>query len=66
MLRTVAAWVPMAYEAFRDYRMGAVTLSAQMLAVVRRMAAGEVVSPEGSGLSKREWRELMAMLGRDG
>ncbi len=66
MLRTVAAWVPMAYEAFRDYRMGAVMLSAQMLAVVRRMVAGEAVSPEGSGLSKREWRELMGMLGRDG
>jgi thymidylate synthase (FAD) len=66
MLRTVAAWVPMAFEAFRDYRMGAVTLSAQMLAAVRRMVAGETVSPEGSGLSKREWRELMEMLGRDG
>jgi thymidylate synthase (FAD) len=66
MLRTVAAWVPMAFEAFRDYRMGAVTLSAQMLGVVRRMVAGETVSPEGSGLSKREWRELMEMLGRDG
>ena len=65
MLRTVAAWVPMAFEAFRDYRMGAATLSAQMLAVVRRVAAGEAVSPEGSGLSKREWRELMALLGRD-
>src|ERR671912_379785 len=66
MLRSVEAWVPMAYEAFRDYRMGAVTLSAQMLGVVRRMVAGEAVSPEGSGLSKREWRELMDMLGRDG
>ncbi len=66
MLRTVAAWVPMAFEAFRDYRMGAVTLSAQMLAVVRRMVGGEAVSPEGSGLSKREWRELMGVLGRDG
>ena len=66
MLRTVAAWVPMAHEAFRDYRMGAVTLSAQMLGVVRRLVAGEAVSPEGSGLSKREWRELMGMLGRDG
>ena len=64
MLRTVAAWVPMAFEAFRDYRMGAVALSAQMLGVVRRMVAGEAVSPEGSGLSKREWRELMEMLGR--
>jgi len=64
MLRTVAAWVPMAFEAFRDYRMGAVALSAQMLDVVRRMVAGESVSPEASGLSKRECRELMEMLGR--
>ncbi|MCK8783439.1 FAD-dependent thymidylate synthase [Roseomonas sp. NAR14] len=65
MLETVRAWVPHAFEAFRDYRMGAVTLSAQMLAVVRRMLAGEAVPAAGSGLSKREWRELMAMLGCD-
>jgi thymidylate synthase (FAD) len=67
MLETVRAWVPICFEAFRDYRLGAVTLSAQMLAVVRRMAAGEAgVAQEGSGLSKREWRELMEMLGRPG
>ena len=66
MLETVAAWVPMSHEAFRDYRMGAVTLSAQMLDVVRRMVAGEAVPAGNSGLSKREWRELMGMLGRDG
>ncbi|MDI3307603.1 MAG: thymidylate synthase (FAD), partial [Acetobacteraceae bacterium] len=66
MLRTVEAWVPMVFEAFRDYRMGAVTLSAQMLAVVKRMLAGEAVAQEGSGLSRREWRELMGMLGREG
>ncbi len=66
MLRMVEAWVPMACEAFRDYRLGAVTLSAQMLAVVRRLLAGEAVEQPGSGLSKREWRELMAMLDRDG
>jgi thymidylate synthase (FAD) len=66
MLRTVQAWVPMAFEAFRDYRMGAVSFSAQMLAVVRRMLAGEAVAQPGSGLSKREWRELMEMLGREG
>jgi thymidylate synthase (FAD) len=66
-LETVRAWVPLCFEAFRDYRLGAVTLSAQMLAVVRRMAAGEAgVAQEGSGLSKREWRELMEMLGRPG
>ncbi len=65
MLETVRAWVPLCFEAFRDYRLGAVTLSAQMLAVVRRMLAGEAVGQEASGLSKREWRELLAMLGRE-
>jgi thymidylate synthase (FAD) len=65
MLDTVKAWVPLVHEAFRDYRMGAVSLSAQMLAVVRRMVAGENPEQAGSGLSKREWRELMEMLGRE-
>jgi thymidylate synthase (FAD) len=64
MLRTVEAWVPLACQAFRDYRLGAVTLSAQMLAVVKRMLGGEVVAQPESGLSKREWRELMGVLGR--
>jgi thymidylate synthase (FAD) len=65
MLETVRAWVPLCFEAFRDYRLGAATLSAQMLAVVRRMLAGEAVAQEASGLSKREWRELMELLGRE-
>ena len=63
MLQTVEAWVPHTYAAFRDYRMGAVTLSAGMLAVVRRMLAGDPVGQEGSGLSKREWAELTEALG---
>ena len=65
MIDTVKAWVPHCYEAFRDYRMGAVTLSAQMLAIVKRMLAGENVEQPASGLSKREWRELMETLGRE-
>jgi thymidylate synthase (FAD) len=64
MLEMVKAWVPACHEAFVDYRMGAATLSAGMLAIVRRMLAGEAVEQPGSGLSKREWRELMEMLGR--
>jgi thymidylate synthase (FAD) len=64
MMTTVEAWVPIAAAAFRDYRLGAVTFSAQMLGIVRRMVAGEQVAQEGSGLSKREWRELMQALGR--
>ncbi len=66
MLRSTDAWVPLACQAFRDYRLGAVTLSAQMLLVVRRMLAGEAVDQAGSGLNRREWTELMASLGRTG
>ena len=64
MMEAVEAWVPIAAGAFKDYRLGAVTFSAQMLAILRRMVAGEQVAQEGSGLSKREWRELMDALGR--
>jgi thymidylate synthase (FAD) len=66
MLETVKAWVPIAYQAFLDYRLGAVTLSAQMLAAVRRMVAGEAVTQADSGLNRREWAELMAALARIG
>ena len=65
MLTTVEAWVPMAARAFRDYRLGAVTLSAPMLAVLRRMLAGERVEQAESGLSKREWAEFLVAIGQD-
>jgi thymidylate synthase (FAD) len=65
MLHTVEAWVPIACQAFRDYRLGAATLSAQMLTVVKRMISGEAVEQADSGLNRREWVELMAALGRD-
>jgi thymidylate synthase (FAD) len=64
MLQTLARWVPMAHAAFLEYRMNAATISATGLAVIRRMIEGEQVGPESSGLSAREWRELMAVLGR--
>ncbi|HYZ62496.1 MAG TPA: FAD-dependent thymidylate synthase [Acetobacteraceae bacterium] len=64
MLDTVRAWVPATFAAFQDYRLGAATLSAQMLGVVRRMLVGEAVEQKESGLSKREWAELMEILGR--
>ena len=64
MLGTLARWVPMTYAAFLEYRMNAALISATALAVIRRMLAGETVTPEASGLSRREWRELMQVLGR--
>ena len=62
MLQSVAAWVPATYAAFVDFRLGAVTFSAPMLSVVRRMLAGEAVEQAASGLSKREWVEFQAAL----
>jgi thymidylate synthase (FAD) len=64
MLETLARWVPMAHAAFLEYRMNAATISAAGLAVIRRMIEGEEVDQRSSGLSGREWRELMAVLGR--
>lgn len=62
IMEIVAAWVPITYQAFRDYILGAVTFSAPMLAVLRRMVKGERVDQPESGLSRREWAELMAAL----
>lgn len=64
MLKTVDAWVPQAARAFRDYRLGAATLSAGMLAVVKRMISGQAVTQADSGLNRREWTELMEVLGQ--
>ncbi len=55
---SVARWVPMAWRAFVDYRLDAVTLSGPAMAVLRRWLAGETVTEEESGLGRREWREL--------
>jgi thymidylate synthase (FAD) len=66
MLDTLAAWVPLTSAAFRDYRLDAATFSGPMLALLRRMLAGEPVEQPESGLSKREWREMMTVLGREG
>jgi len=66
MLSTLERWVPLTADAFRQYRLGGAHLSERALAVVKRLIAGEPVSQEGSGMSKREWTEVMEMLGRTG
>ena len=58
----VADWVPFAYVAFEDYRLGGATLSETALECVRRMLKGEAVTQETSGMSKGEWREFEQLL----
>ncbi|WP_444463165.1 FAD-dependent thymidylate synthase [Rhodobacter capsulatus] len=59
MCDIVKDWVPQAYEAFEDYRLGAVSVSAKAKEVLKRRLAGEVVTAETSGMSKGEWREFV-------
>ncbi|MGR3516681.1 FAD-dependent thymidylate synthase [Sulfitobacter pontiacus] len=58
----VADWVPAAYRAFEDYRLGGATMSNTALECIRRMVKGEEVTQETSGMSKGEWREFIGVL----
>jgi thymidylate synthase (FAD) len=59
----VADWVPLAWAAFADYRLGGVNLSGKAVAVLKRRLAGEAVTQETSGMSKGEWREFEGVWG---
>lgn len=63
MIDILKRWVPITHEAFLEHRFGAAHLSATALAAVRRMIAGETLDQVSSGLTKREWGELCAVLG---
>jgi thymidylate synthase (FAD) len=60
---TVKDWVPLAFAAFEDYRMGGATLSAKAISVLKRQLKGETVTQEDSGMSKGEWREFCDIWG---
>ena len=59
MLDTVKRWVPITYEAFMDYRVGGTEVSSRGKTIIKRLIKGEEINIEDSGLSKREWNELM-------
>ena len=60
---TVKDWVPLAFAAFEDYRMGGATLSAKAISVLKKQLKGETVTQEESGMSKGEWREFCDIWG---
>ena len=64
ILEIMAAWVPLTHEAFIDYQLGAVRFSRMELALVKDMLAGKaaIADADRYGLSKREARELEALL----
>jgi len=63
MIDTLKRWVPITFDAFMDYRIGGMELSAKGKVVIQKMLKGESCNFESSKLSKREWNELMESFG---
>jgi len=61
----VSAWVPLAWEAFEDYRLGGASFSKQELALLRALVerAGPEAGLGASGLGARERKEFRDKLG---
>lgn len=62
MLEVVKAWVPFVYDAFCEHRMHGVNISKTGMDVIKKMIQGQKIDQESSGLSKREWEELMLVV----
>ena len=56
--KIVADWVPIAYSAFEDYRIGGAFLSEKAIKNIKKLIKGDKVSFEDSNMSKGEWSEL--------
>ena len=63
MLDTVKKWVPITYDAFMDYRVGGIEVSSKGKTIIQKLIKGENIDLDSSGLSKREWNELMDSFG---
>ena len=59
MLDSLKRWVPTTFDAFLDYRVGGTEVSLKGKKVLQSFMNGKEISIEDSGLSKREWNELM-------
>ena len=62
MLDMVKKWVPHCFDAFIKNNKSGKTLSGPALETVRKMLKGENIKQPESGLSVREWDELMKLI----
>jgi thymidylate synthase (FAD) len=59
MLEITKQWVPHCYEAFVKYRQTGKELSGGAVEVLKKKLQGQNISQENSGISAREWDELV-------
>ncbi len=62
MMKMLKKWVPLTYEAFNDYRVSSSEFSRLSLDVIKKLISRKKINQKDSGLSKREWLELMNSL----
>jgi thymidylate synthase (FAD) len=63
MLDIAKRWVPLTYAAFEEYSLKGAHISGTGIEIIKRMMKGKKVAQEESGMSKREWQELMSVFG---
>ena len=63
LLNILERWVPLTAEAFREHRLGAVTLSATAVRAVKDTISGRQLTADTSGLTQREWNALKRLFG---
>lgn len=63
LISVLEQWVPLTAEAFREYQLEGTHLSATAIKVIKEKLAGKVINADTSGLSKREWDDLVNTFG---
>ena len=66
ILKIVERWVPQAYAAFLEHQIGGTRLSKSAVETLSRLLRGEKLSQLDSGLSRREWVDLMKIFDAPG
>jgi thymidylate synthase (FAD) len=64
MLDIVKKWVPFTFEAFTKNQKEGKNFSQPAIEVIKKMLSGTEISQPESGLSVREWDELMNIIGK--
>ena len=61
--KIVKKWVPYTYSAFKEFQLESYNLSRTAIEIIRKRLQGKKISYEKSGLSRREWIELINKFG---
>jgi thymidylate synthase (FAD) len=62
LLDIMRQWLPMTHNAFMDYRVNAISLSAQQIEAINMRLAGRDITPQNTSLTKREFDEMVASM----